>query len=149
MNACDVIGYTYDADYHCTACAIDRYGEHPNSPPIHRWADTKGAEDACPIFADAEWWERDDPRPQELRCGTCGDIIAHTYSDALRIIDTARETGAIIADLQASGRTDDALRTGNAAHELALMFHGLSDGDTARALIALAEGALDHANASA
>lgn len=76
MNACDVIGYTYDADYHCTECAIDRYGEHPRSPLIHRWASTEGVEDVAPIFADSEWWDRDDDAPQVLGCGTCGEIIA-------------------------------------------------------------------------
>jgi hypothetical protein len=97
MKSCDVIGYTYNADYHCTDCAIVAFGEHPDSPPIHRWcADGIDADGNAPtpITADAEWWDRN-PDPDErvaLICGTCGDVIdeqalleeeEHRYHDAL------------------------------------------------------------------
>ena len=82
MNACDVIAYTYNADYHCAECAIERFGEHPASPTIHRWCrdDVKDADGNAPqpVFADSEWWDahQDATFPQSLACGTCGHTIA-------------------------------------------------------------------------
>lgn len=76
MNAADVLCYTYDADYHCTDCAIARYGEHPRSPVVHRWAATPDTGEAPqPVFGDSEWYDPYDDTPQTLCCGTCGDVI--------------------------------------------------------------------------
>lgn len=72
MNACDVIGYVYDADTHCSACAITRFGEHPHSPPLYPWCrddipDNEGNM-PCPIFADSEWG-------RTVECATCDTSI--------------------------------------------------------------------------
>jgi hypothetical protein len=74
-----VIGYTYDADYHCTDCTINVFGEDEKSPPVHRWAtrdavDSSG-ESVSPIFADSEWYDPYSEESQVLSCGTCGDTI--------------------------------------------------------------------------
>jgi hypothetical protein len=82
MNACDVIGYTYNADYHCTACAIAQFGEHPRSPIAHPWcADGIDADGNAPtpIFGDSEWWDpHSEVQVQVLRCGDCHEVIDHT-----------------------------------------------------------------------
>jgi hypothetical protein len=82
MNACDVIGYTYNADYHCTACAIAQFGEHPRSPIAHPWcADGIDADGNAPtpIFGDSEWWDpRSELQVQVLRCCDCHEVIDHT-----------------------------------------------------------------------
>ena len=79
MNAADVLCYTYEADYHCTPCAIKRFGEQPGSPVLHPWIaddsiDSEGNTPA-PVFGDSEWWNHDDPTPQHLRCSDCECII--------------------------------------------------------------------------
>jgi len=82
MNAADVLCYTYDTDYHCTPCAIKRFGEQPGSPILHPWIadesiDSEGNTPA-PVFGDAEWYDTADDTRQELRCGDCDNVIAHT-----------------------------------------------------------------------
>jgi hypothetical protein len=61
MNACTIIGYTYDADIHCPACAaaagMDKEGA----------TDSEGNE-SHPVFASEEF---DGP----ACCGTCHDEI--------------------------------------------------------------------------
>lgn len=83
MNAADVLCYTYDADYHCTACAIKRFGEQPGSPILHPWiADDSIDSDGntpAPVFGDSEWWDpTSEVQMQVLRCCDCHEVIDHT-----------------------------------------------------------------------
>lgn len=92
MNAADVLCYTYEADYHCTPCAIKRFGEQPGSPVLHPWIaddsiDSEGNTPA-PVFGDSVWWNTDsawekvnrgevaDEEPQSLECADCHGVIA-------------------------------------------------------------------------
>lgn len=82
MNAADVLCYTYDADYHCTACAIKRFGEQPGSPIAHPWiADDSIDSDGntpAPVFGDSEWWDpTSEVRMHVLRCCDCHEVIDH------------------------------------------------------------------------
>jgi hypothetical protein len=83
MNATDVLCYTYEADYHCTPCAIARFGEHPRSPIAHPWIadesiDSEGNTPA-PVFGDSEWWDpHSEVHMQVLRCCDCHKVIDHT-----------------------------------------------------------------------
>ena len=79
MNAADVLCYTYEADYHCTPCAIKRFGEQPGSPILHPWiADDSIDSDGntpAPVFGDSEWWNREESMPQNLHCSDCNEVI--------------------------------------------------------------------------
>jgi hypothetical protein len=83
-----VIGYTYDADHHCTSCTIAyikgsvRTSVHPEQ--LVRWLngedeflDSEG-NPIHPIFNTDEWFANDvyEGRTHAtLACGTCGEII--------------------------------------------------------------------------
>ena len=47
MKSYDVIGYTFEADVHCVACTIDRFGGLPEFGAV----DSEGNE-PHPVFAD-------------------------------------------------------------------------------------------------
>ena len=78
------IAYTYEADYHCEACAIKRFG----------WVDgevTPGAEDnegneVGAVFAWDDWQQEDGLRHWDtLACGDCGaelDTYCAYWGDA-------------------------------------------------------------------
>lgn len=63
MGKYEPIVYTYEADYHCPACTIARFGadEYGNVP------DDAVDSEGNPIGAMWEWDEHDSP----LLCGTC------------------------------------------------------------------------------
>ena len=69
----DPIAYTYEADYHCPACAFARFGRdsHGFVP--------EGAEDdgGNPVGAVAPWdeWFSVGYGPQVLVCGDCGGVL--------------------------------------------------------------------------
>jgi hypothetical protein len=76
MNSTTIIGYAYDADLHCVACATDRFKTFLNDP------DTQDSEGnpVHPAFAD-EGWDIDSGMPEY--CGDCGEQLAEydtTYS---------------------------------------------------------------------
>jgi len=83
MNAADVLCYQYEADYHCTACAIKRFGQQPGSPILHPWIaddsiDSEGNTPA-PVFGDSEWWDTSsEVQTQALRCCDCQKVIDFT-----------------------------------------------------------------------
>lgn len=85
-----VIGYTYDADYHCINCttAYIKGGTQSRTPPhpkqVERWLDgTDEFPDSennpiHPIFDTDEWYANDIHEGRShatLNCGTCGDEI--------------------------------------------------------------------------
>lgn len=64
----DPIAYTYEADWHCPDCAIERFGREPGTSWVRDDAiDSEGN----PIGALAPWDEVLD----SLYCGTCGELI--------------------------------------------------------------------------
>jgi hypothetical protein len=71
----DPIAYTFEADTHCPACTIARFGTAPGRPwPPEDATDSEGN----PIGAVApwdEWCELSEPGVQRLSCGTCGGTI--------------------------------------------------------------------------
>lgn len=70
-----VIGYTYEADYHCVECATKAFGfklTHPErvGPAI----DSEGNE-VHPVFNTDEWYANDiyeGATHATLNCGDCG-----------------------------------------------------------------------------
>lgn len=82
MKAYDVIGWVYDADYHCPACAVKRFGEDERSPGFpFPWLPESGATDSegnapLPIFASDEWFDASNPDEVfVLYCADCEGII--------------------------------------------------------------------------
>jgi hypothetical protein len=67
MNSFDIIGYTYEGDNHCDACAAERFGRCPCDQ-----ADVHGTDeednDVQPIFAG-------DEHSGSVFCGDCGVTI--------------------------------------------------------------------------
>jgi hypothetical protein len=68
------IAYTYEADYHCPACAVARFGQVILTTSYGS-IDNEGNEVGTVAPWD-EWWEPSEPGPQVLACGTCGVAIA-------------------------------------------------------------------------
>jgi len=69
MNAADVIGYAYEADLHCIACTVARFGHEPTEEdedsegnPIH------------PLFAGDEY------QAEGEYCGDCHAEIREPQS---------------------------------------------------------------------
>lgn len=58
----EVIGFTYEADYHCVPCTQKRFGRGPSVS-----LDNEGNE-VYPIFVS-------DELDQDTRCGDCGAVI--------------------------------------------------------------------------
>lgn len=71
MNACDVIGYAYDADVHCVDCATEKFGDALDAE------DTEDSEGnpLHPIFASEEGPEHGS------RCGDCSEEIIPAWCD--------------------------------------------------------------------
>jgi hypothetical protein len=67
----DPVAYTYEADYHCEGCALERFGrdEHGDITGI----DGEGNE----VGVVAPWseWQQFTGERETLACGTCGEII--------------------------------------------------------------------------
>lgn len=68
----DPIGYTYEADTHCVACARARFGADANGFPPETARDSEGNE-PHPI---APW---DETPCRGEWCGTCGGNIAEAH----------------------------------------------------------------------
>lgn len=67
----DIIGYAYDADYHCPSCA-ERIGADKVD-----WKDSEGNE-ASALFGDFEWYLNDayeGKRFATFGCSTCHQVI--------------------------------------------------------------------------
>jgi hypothetical protein len=64
MNAADVVGYSYDADHHCTYCAAKRFGNDLDKPET---TDSEG-NPVHAMFAG-------DESEYELSCGDCREPI--------------------------------------------------------------------------
>lgn len=72
------IAYTYEADYHCPACATKRFGT-AHGKVIG--TDDEGNE-VHPVFDTDEWYASDlysdlyeGSESATLACGTCGEVI--------------------------------------------------------------------------
>lgn len=85
------IAYTYEADTHCPACAISRFG-HEKAPgpagdvnmpwPPEDAVDSEGNQVGA-IFPWEEWCEPSELGMHYLACGTCRGIIEqHGHGDA-------------------------------------------------------------------
>ena len=67
--AYEPIAYTYEADFHCGACAETRFGRDRNRDIVG--ADREG--NAVGVVAPwDEWWEPSFECAQVLGCGICG-----------------------------------------------------------------------------
>jgi hypothetical protein len=74
MSHLDPIAYTYEADTHCPACAIARFGTEDGRPwPPEDAEDREGN----PVGAVFPW----DDEPDGLYCGTCHGTIAEPWED--------------------------------------------------------------------
>lgn len=83
-----IIAYTYEADYHCVPCAVERFGFSAsesagsvlvcdgNGIPV-RAEDVEGNR-LTPLYNYQEWCDGYECRGASLACGTCGDIIRET-----------------------------------------------------------------------
>jgi uncharacterized protein YuzB (UPF0349 family) len=86
----DVIGYTYDADTHCPACSIARFGADANGWVPEGVADSEGNEPGA-IFTHSE---SDTPGS----CGDCGADIDTALTDdgeqyVIEMVDLGRADG--------------------------------------------------------
>lgn len=70
MHSYDVIGYTYDASYHCPNCARERFGtdEHGFVPDS---AEDSEGNPVGAIFEDSEWYDYYGTEDQTLYCNSC------------------------------------------------------------------------------
>jgi predicted RNA-binding Zn-ribbon protein involved in translation (DUF1610 family) len=69
------IAYTFEADTHCPACTVERFGTEPGrSWPTDDAEDSEGNRLGV-IFPWDEWCEPSAPGLQVLGCGTCGGTI--------------------------------------------------------------------------
>jgi len=76
-----VIGYTYEADYHCISCAEERFG-------VDQYGAVEGVDNegnsTHPVFDTDEWYVNaiyQGETHDTLSCGTCHTTIAE-WSDA-------------------------------------------------------------------
>ena len=73
MNA-DPIAYTYEANYHCEACTLARFGYGADGFIGTDSEDNEGNPIGA-VFSWDDWCEPSEPLPQILSCGTChGEI---------------------------------------------------------------------------
>lgn len=97
----DPIAYTYEADVHCPACAVARFGRESRiSGGFYPWPpeDARDSE-GNPVGAVAPWddvcEDCEDGRPEtfcRLVCGTCGGVISeHCHWTDRDECATARE----------------------------------------------------------
>ncbi len=126
----DPIAYTYEADHHCPACAIARFGSGDNGIGADRWPpETARDNEGNPIGAVApwdEWFEPSEVRVQVLTCADCGRELAR-YEPFDLIEDEARKQG--LDDGTAAGSW---VIDGNTSTETAAaILQGLDDGDPA------------------
>lgn len=63
-----IIGYTYEADVHCVACTVERFGEEPGRGWVREDAVDNEGNAVHPVFS----WDVE----QDEWCGTCGEKIA-------------------------------------------------------------------------
>lgn len=72
----ELIAYTYDADYHCTGCAYDRF-PGMNSGNSDEYRDSEG-NPPHPLFDTDEWYANDmyeGNTKATLGCSTCHEVI--------------------------------------------------------------------------
>ncbi|GIV04064.1 MAG: hypothetical protein KatS3mg015_2894 [Fimbriimonadales bacterium] len=69
-----ILGWTYEADVHCDACTMARFG---GRLPTDNDADREGNV-PWPIFAIDEWFNVG--HSDVLACGDCGEIL-DTYTE--------------------------------------------------------------------
>lgn len=65
------IAYTYEADYHCEACAEAAFGRDENG-------DITGTDgEGNPVGVIAPWneWQQFDGERETLACGDCGAVL--------------------------------------------------------------------------
>ena len=81
MSHLDPIAYTYDADVHCSDCAMERFGQCIAHQSISCCVtDSEGNEPGA-IAPWDEWWEPSESGRQSLVCTDCGEVIATTDED--------------------------------------------------------------------
>lgn len=73
----NVIAYTYDADYHCPACAEERFRGITHGLEPSDFQDSEG-NPPHPLFDTDEWFANDiyeGNSKATLYCGDCHEII--------------------------------------------------------------------------
>jgi hypothetical protein len=76
MASHDPIAYTYEADTHCPACALGRFGAQPGRPWVRDDAVDREGNGIGAVAPWVEWCEYDPDHPHcVLACGTCGGVI--------------------------------------------------------------------------
>ena len=83
MNATDIIGYTYEADYHCIDCSVNRFGKgvdltdknRDSNGLLYDQTDSDG-ETLYPVFGDAEgYYDPDTDKYIGVACGDCFEYV--------------------------------------------------------------------------
>ncbi len=126
----DPIAYTYESDYHCSACAIARFGTGDTGIGADRWPpETARDNEGNPIGAVApwdEWWEPSEVSVQVLTCSDCqGELDRWEPFDLIE--DEARKQGLEDGTAAGSWVIDGNTSTDTAA----AILRGLDDGDPA------------------
>lgn len=81
MGHLDPIAYTYEADYHCIACSLKRFGEDElGFVP----ADATDNEGNCvgALFPWDEWYDYYSDSCEVLVCGDCGYEIDNRHTNS-------------------------------------------------------------------
>jgi hypothetical protein len=73
MAGYDPIAYTYDADYHCPACAIARFGSDNGRWPAMNATDYEG--NGLGVIAPWDCWWQGTGETEILGCSDCGTEI--------------------------------------------------------------------------
>ena len=82
MNGYDIVGYTYEADYHCVDCAAKRFNAEVDMTAkdkdingiLFDQTDNEGNV-VFPVFADAEGYIDEDGRDTGASCGDCFEYV--------------------------------------------------------------------------
>lgn len=67
MRHHEIVGYTYEAAFHCVDCTTDRFGACPCEVRDVHGEDSEG-NDVHPVFAGEEAWESE-------TCDDCGELL--------------------------------------------------------------------------
>lgn len=77
----DPIAYTFEADYHCPDCTLERFGRDSRGDIAGEGAEDAEGNPIGAVFPWDEWFEPTESGPQTLACGTCGEVIEELEAD--------------------------------------------------------------------
>lgn len=84
------IAYTYEADYHCPSCALERFGRCEDGHvacqggPDHEPVEDDEGNPVGVVAPWDEWWEPSIQECQALACSDCGNIIDVHHDESCR-----------------------------------------------------------------